>query len=247
LHPKFKREIEIFSSIYNLIAERVEAMKKGIFIFIGWISVILLIMGAASGLFYFVLTNVPDKLSAVGIERVKYPQTFDGAEKQIKLLKKKLSDLQAKNTKGKGENYIIINTTENSFKLYKDGKLIRKGLCSTGKDELLIGPNGKKFLFKTPRGVLTVKSKQEDPVWVRPDWDFIEQGQKIPSAHAEERYDYATLGKYKLELGDGYKLHGTLYQRFIGQPVTHGCVRFLDDDLEVIYKTLSVKSKVYIY
>jgi lipoprotein-anchoring transpeptidase ErfK/SrfK len=158
-----------------------------------------------------------------------------------------LKDLQAKNTKGEGENYIIINTTENKFKLYKDGKLIREGLCSTGKDEVLIGRDGKKFVFKTPRGVLSVKSKQEDPVWVRPDWDFIEQGLKIPSARSEERYDYATLGKYKLVLGDGYMLHGTLYQRFIGMGVTHGCVRFLDDDLEAVYKSLPVKSKVYIY
>jgi len=42
-------------------------------------------------------------------------------------------------------------------------------------------------------------------------------------------------------------LHGTLYQRFLGLPVTHGCVRLGDKDLDVIYHTLSKGSKVFIY
>jgi lipoprotein-anchoring transpeptidase ErfK/SrfK len=222
-------------------------MKSGIFKFVLWILSTLLLGGLAFVLFFFVLTGMQDTFSAVGIHREKHPKTVADSETTVKKLEKRLKELKAKNTKGKGENYIIINTTVNTFKLYKNGELVRTGLCSTGKDEILIGQDGKKFVFKTPRGVMTVRSKQEDPVWVRPDWDFIEQGLKVPSARSEERYDYATLGKYKLVLGDGYMLHGTLYQRFIGMPVTHGCVRFLDDDLEAVYKTLPVKSKVYIY
>jgi L,D-transpeptidase ErfK/SrfK len=30
-------------------------------------------------------------------------------------------------------------------------------------------------------------------------------------------------------------------------PVTHGCVRLNDEDLKVIYNTLSIGSKVYIF
>jgi lipoprotein-anchoring transpeptidase ErfK/SrfK len=55
------------------------------------------------------------------------------------------------------------------------------------------------------------------------------------------------LGDYALILGKGYMIHGTLYQRLIGSPVTHGCVRLLDDDLEAVYKTLPIGSKVFIY
>jgi len=222
-------------------------IRFGKFKMIEWILVMALLLGVAWVLFYFVLTGLPNSFSAIGIKHQKYPLKIENSNKTIVQLNKKLAEFKANNSKGKGENYIIINTTENSFKLYKAGVLLRQGLCSTGKDEILVGADGKKFVFKTPRGVLSVRSKQEDPVWVRPDWDFIEQGQKIPSARSEERYDYATLGKYKLVLGDGYMLHGTLYQRMIGLPVTHGCIRFLDDDLEAVYKTLAVKSKVYIY
>jgi L,D-transpeptidase ErfK/SrfK len=222
-------------------------MKLGIFKIIAWIFVILFIAVFSFSLFFFVLPGLNDNFSAVGIDQGKYQEKIEGSEVYVAQLKKKLEELNNLNPKTKKENYIIINTTENSFKLYKEGNLIRKGLCSTGKDELLIGADGKKFVFKTPRGIFSVKSKQEDPVWVRPDWDFIEQGQKVPSPRSQERVDNATLGKYKLELGDGYKIHGTLYQRFIGMPVTHGCIRLLDDDLEIVYKTLPTKSKVYIY
>jgi len=55
------------------------------------------------------------------------------------------------------------------------------------------------------------------------------------------------LGDYALSLGDGYLIHGTLYQRLLGMPVTHGCIRLNDDDLKEVFNALSVGSKVYIY
>ena len=50
-----------------------------------------------------------------------------------------------------------------------------------------------------------------------------------------------------MDLGDSYMIHGTIYKRFLGMPVTHGCVRLNDEDLEVVYNTVSVGSKVYIF
>jgi L,D-transpeptidase ErfK/SrfK len=143
--------------------------------------------------------------------------------------------------------YIVINTTENRFYLRKaNGDTIRTGLCSTGKDNIMIQGN-KRWVFKTPRGMFTILNKRRSPVWTKPDWAFIEEGLPVPSARSSERIDPYTLGDYALGLGDGYYIHGTLYQRRIGVPETHGCVRIGDVDLEVIYNTLSVGSKVFIY
>jgi L,D-transpeptidase YbiS len=50
-----------------------------------------------------------------------------------------------------------------------------------------------------------------------------------------------------MSLGDGYLIHGTLYQRQLGMPVTHGCIRLGDEDLEAVFQSLSVGSRVYIY
>jgi len=92
-----------------------------------------------------------------------------------------------------------------------------------------------------------VLNKVKDPVWKKPDWAFIEEGLKVPSANHPSRFEYGSLGDYALYLGQGYLIHGTLYKRYLGMPVTHGCVRMGDEDLEVVFKSLKIGSKVYIY
>jgi len=105
----------------------------------------------------------------------------------------------------------------------------------------------KKWVFKTPRGKYWIHGKKTNPVWKRPDWSFVEEGSKIPSANDDSRFEYGVLGDYALTLGDGYMIHGTIYKRFLGMPVTHGCVRLNDADLKVVYNTLNIGSKVYIF
>jgi hypothetical protein len=171
-----------------------------------------------------------------------------GVDQQIQLSKTNIQALQEKMTELLPDKpYILINTSENRFVLRNARDTIRTGVCSTGKDEILIYPDGTRKPFKTPKGMFSVQLKRVDPVWTKPDWAFIEEGLKPPSARSAERYDEATLGSYALNIGDGYMLHGTLYQRFLGLPVTHGCVRLGDADLEVIFKTLDKGAKVFIY
>lgn len=104
-----------------------------------------------------------------------------------------------------------------------------------------------KWIFKTPRGMRRIQAKIEDPVWRMPDWAFIEDGLPVPGPYSHERYESGVLGDYALSLGDGYLIHGTLYQRFLGLPVTHGCVRLGDKELEIVFRTLRVGSRVFIY
>lgn len=166
----------------------------------------------------------------------------ESLEKEIEKLQLKLDKFTPT------EAYIIINTNDNHFYLYKGKQLIRDGLCSTGKNERLIsGDNDKEYVFHTPLGVRKVLGKQPNPVWAKPNWAFVEEGLPIPPPGHPSRFESGTLGAYKLTLGDGYMIHGTIYKRFMGLNVTHGCVRLGDEDLEVVYKTLVVGSKVYIY
>lgn len=169
------------------------------------------------------------------------------ADSQRESLDKDVKKLQAKLDKyTPDEAYIVINTTDNHFFLYKGKKLIRDGMCSTGKNEKLVSETGEDK-FYTPQGVRKVQRKQPNPVWAKPDWAFKEEGLPIPPPGDASRYESGTLGAYKLELGNGYMIHGTIYKRFIGQSVTHGCIRLLDEDLEAVYTTLVIGSKVYIY
>ncbi len=160
---------------------------------------------------------------------------------QAAVLKSKLNKLNP------GKQYLVINTSENTFKLYKNGTLLHGGICSTGSYTELEVEGNKSYKFETPRGVFTIKSKIVDPVWKKPDWAFAEEGLPIPPANHESRFEYGVLGDYALNLGNGYLIHGTLYQRFLGMPVTHGCVRLGDADLKLLYEELSVGTKVFIY
>lgn len=69
----------------------------------------------------------------------------------------------------------------------------------------------------------------------------------VPPLGTENRKVNGTLGKYKLDLGEGYLLHGTPLKNSIGLAATHGCVRLRDEDIEWLYENIPIGTKVYIY
>lgn len=143
--------------------------------------------------------------------------------------------------------YLVVDTSNNRFSLMSGGKPLRQGVCSTGSYVLLKAGDDRQWVFKTPRGRFFVQHKEESPVWHKPDWAFIEEGLPVPPVGSAERFETGVLGDYALHIGHGYLIHGTLYKRLLGMPVTHGCVRLDDEDLEAIYKNLTVGSAIYIY
>ncbi|MCF8381179.1 MAG: L,D-transpeptidase [Bacteroidales bacterium] len=161
--------------------------------------------------------------------------------KETKSLEKKLI---AKTPKS---YYLVINSASNEFTLYKGFNIIKTDKCSTGSYILLKNDAQQEWMFKTPKGEFRILGKTTYPVWRKPDWAFIEEGLPVPSSFHHSRYEAGVLGDYALSLGDGYLIHGTLYQRFLGLPVTHGCIRLNDENLELVYTSLSIGSKVYIY
>jgi hypothetical protein len=147
-----------------------------------------------------------------------------------------------------GQSYLVVNTTDNRFLLYRNNKVIREGFCSSGSYTQLTNSEGsRQWIFKTPKGRFWIQQKITKPLWRRPDWSFVEEGLPIPPPNDESRYEYGVLGDYGMSIGDDYLIHGTIYKRFLGMPVTHGCVRLGDEDLEAIYNTLNIGSKVYIF
>ena len=125
-------------------------------------------------------------------------------------------------------------------------QIVRSASCSTGSGSRLVDIAGKRvWVFNTPRGEFEVQRKVVKPVWTKPDWAFIEDGEPIPRKFAD-RLDPDVLGDYAMAIGDGYLIHGSLYKRTLGMSVTHGCIRVGDEDLEAIYKAAQLGTKVYI-
>jgi len=144
-------------------------------------------------------------------------------------------------------HYIVVDSTQNRLRIMKDDEVLREATASAGTGAVLVDEaTGRKWVFETPRGVRVVQRKKEKPCWTRPDWDYVENGEPLPKRFAD-RIDCAALGDYALYLGDGYMIHGTLYERSLGLAVTHGCVRLGAKDLEAVWKAAPVGTKVYLY
>ncbi|UCF36189.1 MAG: L,D-transpeptidase [Acidobacteriota bacterium] len=141
--------------------------------------------------------------------------------------------------------YVVINTAANRLYLFKNGELQMEAVCSTGSGQTLISGD-RSWTFETPRGEFSIRSKTANPVWRKPDWAFLEEGEAIP-ADDGERLEYGVLGEYALGIGNGYFIHGTLYTRMLGKNVTHGCVRLDSKELIQLAKTVPIGTKVYIF
>ncbi len=198
--------------------------------------------------------------------------------------------------------YIVVSIADHQL-WYKHGdSVLFNTQVATGSGKTLVGATGQ-YKFETPRGRLTVQSKDLNPAWVPPDWHFAEQANKhgygithlergqsiaagggsvitvqgseivkrypdgravplqategkeivvngnilIPPYGTNQRRYMGVLGTRRLDLGDGYGIHGTNEPSSIGHSVSHGCVRLRNEDIEKLYDMVSVGTPVYIY
>lgn len=185
---------------------------------------------------------------------------------------------------------ITVSTTENKVYARRNGQLVFEAVCSTGKGTTLRTGN-RTTVFRTPIGRFRIQSKEEHPMWVPPDWHFIEQarenglsvvhlerGQRlgdlyvsgnevvsngyplpqgelivrggaivIPPVGTRQRQFPDVLGDYRLNLGDGYALHGTQAVSQLGRSVSHGCVRLSNENIAQLYAMANVGDEVVIY
>jgi L,D-transpeptidase ErfK/SrfK len=144
--------------------------------------------------------------------------------------------------------YIVIDQTQNRLYLKRGNETLLRAVCSAGSGMVLRESGGRKreWVFDSPRGRFEVRTMLRDPVWRKPDWAFVEEGQPIPRNPAD-RLDYGTLGEYALYFGDGFMIHGTLYERLLGRAVSHGCIRVGREDLRKVWANARIGTHIYIY
>jgi lipoprotein-anchoring transpeptidase ErfK/SrfK len=69
----------------------------------------------------------------------------------------------------------------------------------------------------------------------------------VPPFATRNRQVDGELGRFLLDLGDGYLFHGTPYEESIGTAATHGCLRLRDEDIAWLYDQVPIGTRVYIY
>jgi len=205
------------------------------------------------------------------------------------------------------DQYIVISIADHRLWYKRQDQVVFTTRVATGSGKVLAKGKGKgkdaEWKFETPRGRLTVLYKETDPVWVPPDWHYVEVGQKkkatpvqltrgspftladgsallvdeaeivrqfpdgraevleggegreiivdgkvfIPPFGTNHRKFAGVVGTHRLNMGDGYALHGTDVPSSIGRSVSHGCVRLRNEDIETLYQLVPVGTPVYIY
>jgi L,D-transpeptidase ErfK/SrfK len=168
--------------------------------------------------------------------------TLRALQARYRSLSKQLSQLMP------AQPYIVVDTARNHLYVKRRDQVMVDALASTGSGTILDKPGEAKgqWIFDTPRGEFSVQTKLVNPVWVKPDWAFIEEGLAIPKS-AADRVEPGVLGEYALGFGKGYFIHGTLYPRLLGKNVTHGCIRLNDDDLKSVYQLARVGTPIMIF
>jgi lipoprotein-anchoring transpeptidase ErfK/SrfK len=209
-------------------------------------------------------------------------------QSEVASTEKKISDLQDV----QDSNFVItVSTAENKVYARQNGQLVFQAICSTGSNASL-DTGGETKVFRTPIGRFRILSKEEKPMWVPPDWHYVEEAQKnglsvvrlqpgqsvgglsvrgdnvydesgyplpegqlivrggavlIPPVGTRQRMFPDVLGTHRLNLGDGYALHGTQAVAQLGRNVSHGCVRLHNDDIARLYSMANVGDEVIIY
>lgn len=200
--------------------------------------------------------------------------------------------------------YIVVSIEDHRLWYRMGDSVLFATAVATGSGRILEKSGGDThWRFETPRGRLVVESKETDPVWVAPDWHYVEEAQRrglgvvrlsrrqrlpvgdgsflavagsdvvkhfadgrqvivnasegnelvaagnivIPPFGTNQRKYRGVLGTHRLNLGDGYSLHGTNKPETIGRSVSHGCVRLRNEDIATLYETVPVGTPVYIY
>ena len=182
-----------------------------------------------------------DQTMFIDTSLAQLPADQKAAKKELDKARKKLTQLKPR---GK---YIVIDTHANKIALRTEDSVYIEATCSTGSgSELTDSLTGRRWIFNTPLGVFKVKNKLTEPWWRKPDWAFIEENEAIPK-NESDRLDPNVMGEYALGFGDGFFIHGTIYERLLGINVTHGCVRVGTDDLKKIYDQSPIGTPIYIF
>ena len=114
--------------------------------------------------------------------------------------------------------------------------------------ESIKASDGSEITVKGSEVVRRTRDGKETALEASDGREIVVDGQLIvpPYGTKQRRYE-GVLGTHRLVLGNGYAIHGTNVPTSIGQSVSHGCVRLLNEDIAHLYEIVPVGTPVYIY
>ena len=201
--------------------------------------------------------NAPELAKAYeylqALERKDFLSQLQEKENRIQELERKNARLREAlnwlhNTVSSEEIYLEINLAKDQLYIKMGTQVLYAFPIVSGKGRVLLKATGEERDFSTPKGIFEVIGKEENPVWYRPDWSWLERGEKPPeNLTREERAIEGVLGKYRIHFGGGYSIHGTKSGRIKPGKYSHGCIRMNAKDLEKVWEMTQIGTKIFIY
>lgn len=140
---------------------------------------------------------------------------------------------------------VRISLEDHRLYVLEGGEIVWSSPIGTGTgSELRAG--AQRWDFSTPTGEFRIQYKEMDPVWVLPDWVFVERGEPIPPWDDPTRWVEDELGAAALYLTREIAIHGTDRPDLLGSPVSHGCIRMSNQDVLRLYQEVEVGTPVII-
>ena len=146
--------------------------------------------------------------------------------------------------------YLVVDTHDNRLLLRSRGhEIMRSAVCATGAARKFEGTKARhRWNFATPRGRFSILRKERDPIWIKPEWAFVESDESVPVFPEDRRrFQRGVLGEYALYFARDYMIHGTLFESNLGRNITHGCVRVGSEDLTYLFENVELGTQVFIY
>jgi len=147
-----------------------------------WVWITLLGFAAATFASATLLTKTADLRYQRDVNRMVFNDNL-GVLQEVKgklgMIDDSLNRLVANPSAAPNAPYIVVSINERELWYKKGNEVLFHTQVATGSGKTLVSTaGGKEYKFDTPRGRLTVQSKEENPEWVPPDWHFQEQALK---------------------------------------------------------------------
>jgi lipoprotein-anchoring transpeptidase ErfK/SrfK len=144
----------------------------------GLIGAVVLVLGLSTVL----LANTADVRYERDVTRMVFNdnlELLEDVKKQVGATQDTLEQTLASGAETPGDQpYIVVSIADNRMWYKKGDQTLFTTQVATGSGKVLEREGGDKWKFETPRGRLVVQSKETDPVWVPPDWHYMEMAKK---------------------------------------------------------------------
>jgi hypothetical protein len=279
-------------------------MRKNTHAFVAIIATLVALLGASS----VVVANTLAVRYARDVNRMVFNDNtgvLENLRRKAGVERDSLETLLAEGQQPPRDRAYLVVSIEDHRLWYRSGdSVLFTTQVATGSGKILERSGADShWRFETPRGRLVVESKETDPIWVAPEWHYVEEAQRrglgvvrlnrrqrlpvgdgsvltvagsdvvkrsadgrltvvhasegnelvangnivIPPFGTNQRKYKGVLGSHRLNIGDGYALHGTNKPETIGRSVSHGCVRLRNEDIAKLYEMVPIGTPVFIY